>query len=174
MNVSSITVMIDEEHSRFKLDDPCGMPKRTAWGHCSLHASTTVEWPNLNPSNLLSRAKTHATRRGSSESVPNLSTRQNVAYIFIFHLVFASSPYDPLSCSSVFHPLMSAQMSSRLELGSQVGSTTDHLTGCCLTQHTQDLSTMTAVPAAAGVIISTSYFSMTWSQAYLILWALEV
>ena len=52
------------------------------------------------------------------------------------------SPHYPLSCGSVF------STASWLELGSQVGSTTDHLSSFCLIQHTEDLSTMRAEPAA--------------------------
>ena len=52
-----------------------------------------------------------------------------------FHLLLSTRfPATGLSASHV----------SRLELSSQVGSTTDHLPSCCLIQPAEDLSTMRA------------------------------
>ena len=60
---------------------------------------------------------------------------------------FSSSPFYPLSCSWSFNLSCPRRLASRLELGSQVGSTTDHFPSCCLIQHTEDLSTMRVEPA---------------------------
>ena len=61
---------------------------------------------------------------------------------------FSSYPsFYPLSCSWSFNHSCPPRLASRLELGSQVGLTTDHLSSCCLIQHTKDLSTMRAEPA---------------------------
>ena len=52
--------------------------------------------------------------------------------------------FYPLSRSWSFNLSCPRRLASRLELGSQVGSTTDHLSSCCLIQHTEDLSMMRA------------------------------
>ena len=53
---------------------------------------------------------------------------------------FSVFPFYPLSSSWCFNLSCPRRLPSPLEPGSQVGSTTDHLSSCCLVQHTDDLS----------------------------------
>ena len=63
--------------------------------------------------------------------------KKRIFFIFSFFLrAFSRSQSFNLSC-----PL---RLASWLELGSQVGSTTDHLSSCCHVQPTKDLSAMRA------------------------------
>ena len=57
---------------------------------------------------------------------------------------FSSSPFYPLSCCWSFNLSCRCRLDSQWELGNRVGSTTDHLSSCCLIQHTEDLSMMRA------------------------------
>ena len=73
-------------------------------------------------------------------------------YILKFHYRMTSlfsilSLFPPAFLQLVFQPLLSAQTGSLSELGCQVGSTTDHLSSCCLNQHIEDLSTTRVEPA---------------------------
>ena len=58
-----------------------------------------------------------------------------------------SFSFLPLSWSWSFNLSCPCRLASRLELGSQVGLTTDHLSSCCLIQHIENLSTLRAEPA---------------------------
>ena len=67
--------------------------------------------------------------------------------------IFSLRPAFPASRS--FNPSCLRRLASLLELDSLVGSTTDHLSGCCLIPYTKDHSTMRA--ELAGVIANSGW-----------------
>ena len=75
---------------------------------------------------------------------------------------FSSSPFYPLSCCWSFNLSCHCRLASRLELGNQVGSTADHLSSCCLIQHTEDLSMMRA--ELAEVIANRELMNFNYPQ----------
>ena len=58
------------------------------------------------------------------------------------HSLFSSSPFYLLSCSGSFNFSCLRRLASQLKLIGQVGSTTDHLSSCCLIHYMEDLSPM--------------------------------
>ena len=64
----------------------------------------------------------------------------------------ASPPFYPLSYCSIFQPLMSAQTGFSIVAQQPSGLTTDHLSSCCLIQHTEDLSTMRVRPGSIPAV----------------------
>ena len=65
-----------------------------------------------------------------------------------FHLLLSTR----FPAASLFNLSCLCRLASRLELGSQEGSTTDHLYSCSIIQHTEDLRTI-----KADILSSASY-----------------
>ena len=93
---------------------------------------------------LKNRQSLNVTSRDScSIKVPD-DENFNIFFVIFFHLLLS---FYPLSCSRSFNLSFPRRLASPLELGSQVGSTTDQLSSCYLIQHIQDYLSMRAEPA---------------------------